>query len=254
VRVNCDDPQERAEGIRQASIALRRGDLVVLPTDTVYGIAADAFSPTAVDRLLRAKGRGRDMPVPVLVASRTMLAGVVDDLGPGGEALADALWPGALTLVVRHRSTLGWDLGDTRGTVAVRVPLHPVALDVIASVGPLAVSSANLSGAPAATTALMAAGYFADQVAVYLEAGPTDSDVASTIVDLTGERPRLRRAGPVPLDRLRELAPDLVVDGEPAAAGAQEGDGGWTSTVDRTAGDQSGPTANSDEDGSEAGR
>lgn len=206
---DCAVEQDRADGLREAADALRRGLLVVLPTDTVYGLAADAFTPSAVDALLAAKGRGREMPVPVLVDSRRMLEGVVDSLPEPGRELADAFWPGALTLVVRHSAALAWDLGDSRGTVAVRMPLHPVALDLIASTGPLAVSSANRSGSPAATTAAEAREALGEDVALYLDAGPSAEAAPSTIVDVTGSAPRVLRAGAIPLDRLRSVVPDL---------------------------------------------
>ena len=108
-----------------------RGELVVLPTDTVYGIGADAFSPAAVSRLLAAKGRGRDMPPPVLVGTVRAAAALVEDLGPYGQRLIDEFWPGGLTIVCRAARTLSWDLGDTKGTVAIRMPEDPVALDLL---------------------------------------------------------------------------------------------------------------------------
>ena len=119
---DCDDPDQRATGIREAAYAVRRGDLIVLPTDTVYGIGADAFTPSAVTALLAAKGRGRDMPVPVLIGSRTVLDALVGPLSEPARHLVEVLWPGALTIVVRHNPALAWDLGDARGTVALRMP------------------------------------------------------------------------------------------------------------------------------------
>ena len=131
---------------------MQRGELVVLPTDTVYGIGADAFDPDAVRRLLAAKGRGRDMPPPVLVSAPTTLDALAVGVPSYARALIDELWPGPLTLVCRQQPSLQWDLGDTRGTVAVRMPDHAVALELLARTGPLAVSSANRTGLPAATT------------------------------------------------------------------------------------------------------
>jgi len=209
-RYDCAVPDEREQGLREAVDALRRAELVVLPTDTVYGVGADAFTPRAVDALLAAKGRGRDMPVPVLVGSLRTLEGVVDSLPPAGRALAEAFWPGALTLVARHTVGLAWDLGDTRGTVAVRMPLHPVALELLAETGPLAVSSANFSGSPPARDVEEAQAQLGDAVEIYLDAGPCGDGPASTIVDLTGEVPRVLRAGAVPLDSLRAVLPALT--------------------------------------------
>ena len=149
-----------------------KGDLVVLPTDTVYGIGADAFRPAAVDSLLAAKGRGRDMPPPVLVGSVRAASALVEDLGPYGQELIDEFWPGGLTLICRASRSLNWDLGETKGTVAVRMPQDPVALELLAQTGPMAVSSANLTGQPAATTAAGAREQLGDLVEVYLDGGP----------------------------------------------------------------------------------
>ena len=207
-----DGSPGRPLGIAAAVISLRRGELAVLPTDTVYGIACDAFSPHAVNRLLQAKGRGRDMPVPVLVGSLRTLEGLADEVSPLARQLTEALWPGALTLVVRAAPSLSWDLGESRGTVAVRMPLQAVTLEVLAQTGPLAVSSANRSGLPAATTQAHAERQLGDLVETYLDAGPSGDTTGSTIVDLTGQRPRVLRSGPVTLEVLREYAPDLLVE------------------------------------------
>lgn len=203
-----------AEQIAQldaAESALRSGQLVVFPTDTVYGLAADAFDPAAIAALLAAKRRGRDMPVPVLVGSWSTIDGLTPSLPSVGTELIRAFWPGALTLVVRQAPSLAWDLGETAGTVAVRMPLHPLALDLLRRVGPLATSSANRSGAPAATTVQAAREQLGDSVAVYLDGGATSGAVASTIVDLTepGRPPRVLRHGAVSVAALRAIVPDL---------------------------------------------
>jgi tRNA threonylcarbamoyl adenosine modification protein (Sua5/YciO/YrdC/YwlC family) len=213
---DCTDPLLRERGLRYAATAIRRGELVVLPTDTVYGVAADAFTPAAVSALLAAKGRGRDMPVPVLVDSRAALDAVAVDLPEVGERLVEAFWPGALTIVVRHTAHLAWDLGDARGTVAVRMPSGELALELLASTGPLAVSSANRSGEAPAGSAGHARERLGEAVAVYLEAGPCPLGVASTIVDVTGTRPRLLRLGALSVERLRDAVPELDAgDAEP---------------------------------------
>ena len=202
---DCTDIDRRASGMSAAATAIRMGQLVVVPTDTVYGVAADAFSAVAVNLLLAAKGRGRDMPVPVLVSSREMFTAVVDRLPADGQGLVDSFWPGPLTLVVRHTAHLAWDLGETRGTVAVRMPDHPLALELIAQTGPLAVSSANRSGHPPATTALDAQLQLGAAVSVYLDGGPApESGLPSTIVDLTGDVPVVLRAGAIPAETLAE--------------------------------------------------
>jgi L-threonylcarbamoyladenylate synthase len=203
---DCADESQRAEGIAAAVTAVLNGELVVLPTDTVYGLGVDAFSPTAVTRLLTAKGRGRDMPPPVLVGTVRAAAALVEDLGPDGQQLIDEFWPGGLTIVCRAARTLNWDLGDTKGTVAIRMPEDAVALDLLRETGPMAVSSANLTGLPAATTAVLARDQLGDAVAVYLDNGIAPGGVASTIVDLTGPQPRLLRRGAISVGRLREVA------------------------------------------------
>ncbi len=203
---DCADPAQRTEGLAAAVTAVLGGELVVLPTDTVYGVGADAFSPAAVTRLLAAKGRGRDMPPPVLVGTVRAAEALVEDLGPDGRQLIDEFWPGGLTIVCRAARTLSWDLGDTKGTVAIRMPEHPVALDLLRETGPMAVSSANTTGSAAATTAAEARDQLGESVAVYLDGGSSTSAVASTIVDLTGPQPRLLRRGAISVGRLREVA------------------------------------------------
>jgi L-threonylcarbamoyladenylate synthase len=210
-RFDCADPAQLLQGIAEAEAALRRGELVVLPTDTVYGIAAEAFDPVAVDGLLKAKGRGRGMPPPVLVGTVRAAMALVMDLADTGKDLIDEFWPGGLTIVCRSSPTLVWDLGETKGTVAVRMPLHHVALDLLKKTGPLAVSSANVSGQPPATTADEAMAQLGNSVSVYLDAGPCPGDVPSTIVDLTGSVPRLLRRGVISVERLQDVVP-LALD------------------------------------------
>jgi tRNA threonylcarbamoyl adenosine modification protein (Sua5/YciO/YrdC/YwlC family) len=210
-RFDCDDPDERRRGLDQAAQAARRGDLVVLPTDTVYGLGTDAFAGHGVAALLMAKGRGRDMPVPVLVGSPRAMSGLTSGLPSAAHELVEAFWPGGLTVVVPQAPSLQWDLGDANGSVALRMPLHPVAIELLTMVGPMAVSSANRSGEAPATTVDEAELQLADSVAVYLDGGPTFSAVPSSIVDLTGEVPMLLRAGAVSLDELRTVVPDLGV-------------------------------------------
>ncbi|NJQ00813.1 L-threonylcarbamoyladenylate synthase [Streptomyces zingiberis] len=208
-RYDCTDATDRKTGLREAASAVRRGELVVLPTDTVYGIGADAFSSEAVGDLLEAKGRGRNMPSPVLVGSPNTLHGLVTDFSELAWELVDAFWPGALTLVARHQPSLQWNLGDTRGTVAVRMPLHPVAIELLTEVGPMAVSSANLTGHPSPQSCDAAEEMLGDSVSVYLDGGPTPAAVASSIVDVTGKVPVLLRAGAISAEQLREVVPDL---------------------------------------------
>lgn len=210
-RLPTGTEEEREDAIGAATDALTRGKLVVLPTDTVYGVAADAFDPAAVKRLLKAKGRGPSMPPPVLVSA----AGTVDALATGItkeiRALLDRFWPGPLTVVAHQQPSLKWDLGETRGTVAVRMPDHELALLVLERTGPLAVSSANTTGHSAATTAEQAEEMLGGDVAVILDAGESPGGAGSTILDVTGAVPRLLRAGPVTLDQLNEVLADFDV-------------------------------------------
>jgi L-threonylcarbamoyladenylate synthase len=194
---DCADAEQRATGIASAISALKDGQLVVLPTDTVYGIGADAFDGQAVAALLSAKGRGRDMPVPVLVGSWHTIEGLVYTVPNSARELIRAFWPGALSLVVRQAPSLQWDLGDAEGTVMLRMPLHPVAIELLREVGPMAVSSANISGSPAAVTAADAQAQLGARVEVYLDGGPSPQGAASTIVDVSGPQPRVLREGPV---------------------------------------------------------
>jgi L-threonylcarbamoyladenylate synthase len=204
-RFKTAEETEREAGIANAALAVQRGQLVVLPTDTVYGIAADAFDPDAVKRLLEAKGRGRDMPPPVLVSAATTLDALAVGVPDYARALIDELWPGPLTVVCHQQPSLQWDLGDTRGTVAVRMPDHDVALELLSRTGPLAVSSANTTGMPAALDADQAAQMLGDSVEVILDDGPTPGPEPSTIVDVTGPRGRVLRVGAVSVDRLNEV-------------------------------------------------
>src|ERR1700723_1733947 len=202
---DCADPEQRSRGITSAAVAVKNGGLVVLPTDTVYGVGADAFDSAAVAALLAAKGRGRDMPVPVLVGSWHTIDGLALSVSKATRDLVRAFWPGALSLVVRQAPSVQWDLGDARGTVMLRMPLHPVAIELLREVGPMAVSSANVSGRPPAVDADEARNELGELEDVYLDAGPSQQQAASTIVDLTGSTPRILQAGPVSAERIADV-------------------------------------------------
>ncbi|MGP3535315.1 L-threonylcarbamoyladenylate synthase [Microbacterium sp. RD1] len=223
---DCRNEAQRSSGMRHARSAIGRGELVVLPTDTVYGVAADAFNARAVAGLLEAKGRGRQQPPPVLVAGIGTLRALVAEVPEAVEKLVAEFWPGGLTIVLPSQPSLSWDLGETHGTVAVRMPAHPLTLELLEETGPLAVSSANLTSRPAATAIDAARDMLRDSVAVYLDGGPSETGIASTIVDATslvgGAEPVIRvlREGAVPRDRLRDVLGDLL---EPDAADAADG-------------------------------
>jgi L-threonylcarbamoyladenylate synthase len=211
-----DDELESA--LSAASLAVQQGSLVVLPTDTVYGIGADAFDHDAVQALLDAKGRGREMPPPVLISAATTLAALASNLQSYVEALTEAFWPGPLTLVCEQQPSLTWDLGDARGTVAVRMPDHEIALALLERTGPLAVSSANLSGLPAATEADAAEGMLGESVEVVLDDGPSPKGEASTILDVRLSQPRLLRLGALSVaainDVIQPLGATVIEDDE----------------------------------------
>jgi tRNA threonylcarbamoyl adenosine modification protein (Sua5/YciO/YrdC/YwlC family) len=204
-RFDTSDEAAREEGIAAASLAIQRGELVVLPTDTVYGLGADAFDPKAVRRLLEAKGRGRDMPPPVLVSAKPTLDALAVGVPDWARTLVEELWPGPLTLVCRQQASLQWDLGEARGTVAVRMPDDEVAIELLARTGPLAVSSANKTGLPPANNADEAENMLGDLVEVILDAGEARGLVPSTIIDATGATPRVLRVGAVSVQELNAL-------------------------------------------------
>jgi len=214
---DCSDAPELLAGMRHARGAIGRGGLVVLPTDTVYGIAADAFDGAAVQKLLDAKGRGRQSPPPVLVPGLPTLEALAETIPDTVRDLVAVFWPGALTVIVQARRSLAWDLGDTNGTVALRMPAQALALELLAETGPLAVSSANLTGDPAATTASGAHAQLGDSVDVYLDGGPTPGPVPSTIIDASrpGEPLRIVRLGLIDEDAIRGIVGDAL----PAADG-----------------------------------
>jgi L-threonylcarbamoyladenylate synthase len=221
---------ELAPAYRAAVDAIEAGDLVVLPTDTVYGIAADAFKADAVQRLLDAKGRGRDMPPPVLISVAESLDALATDVPDSGRKLAQEFWPGPLTLICHAQTSLMWDLGETQGTVALRVPDHENTRELLSRTGPLAVSSANKSGQPAALDVYDAEEQLAESVAVYLDGGQVTGGEPSTIVDITADPPRVVRVGALSLEQLRAVVPEVasdateqpadeqLVDEQPAAA------------------------------------
>ncbi|MBF4993576.1 threonylcarbamoyl-AMP synthase [Arthrobacter gandavensis] len=219
---DCSDSNTRSAGLAAAQQAIANRQCIVLPTDTVYGIGADAFSPQAVATLLAAKGRGRSMPPPVLVPRLQTMDGLAVDVPEEARALAQAFWPGGLTIIFNAQPSLTWDLGDTRGTVALRMPDDDIALDLLALTGPMAVSSANRTGQPAAQTAAEAQAQLAESVEVYLEAGPRPAEgsegIPSTIVDATGPVLRVVRDGAVSLEELRAVVPSVLGLGEEPAS------------------------------------
>ena len=207
--IDCTTDEGLASGITAAAEAVRRGELVVLPTDTVYGVGADAFSAQAVAAILAAKGRGREMPPPVLIPNPRTVDGLATHVPTYARDLIEAFWPGPLTLVLYAQSSLMWDLGDTRGTVALRMPQNDTALRLLDEVGPMAVTSANLSGQPPARTVLDAATQLGSAVSVYLDEGPSTDGLASTILDCTGEAPVILRAGALSVSQIQQVLGEI---------------------------------------------
>ncbi|GAA1056350.1 hypothetical protein GCM10017608_28960 [Agromyces luteolus] len=237
---DCSVESELLAGMRLARRAIGSGELVVIPTDTVYGVAADAFSAAAVQRLLDAKGRERTSPPPVLVPGIPTLDALAAEVPDAVRALVAEFWPGGLTVILRAQPSLHWDLGETRGTVALRMPDHRIALELLSETGPLAVSSANLSGMPSASTADEAADMLGDRVSVYLDGGAAGTgyeaigerpgDTSSTIVDATGLAAdgtgvlRIVRAGVISRERIAEVVgEELLAPVDGAAPAPAEG-------------------------------
>ncbi|SEW29800.1 translation factor SUA5 [Austwickia chelonae] len=204
--IDCTTEDARAEAVARAAAAVRDGRLVVLPTDTVYGIGADAFNAAAVTAVLAAKGRGREMPPAVLVSSPHTVDGLATEVPGYARRLMEAFWPGSLTLILRAHASLMWDLGETNGTVGLRMPDDAVALALLSQTGPMAVSSANRSGEPPAASVLEAAAMFGPAVEIYLDGGPARGSVASTIVDCTRDELVVLRQGGIPEAEIRRVA------------------------------------------------
>lgn len=198
--------EDRADAVARAATALRDGELVVLPTDTLYGVAADAFSADGTRRIFEAKRRSRRFPLPVLIRSPKQLSGLVTVVPEVAERLMAAYWPGALTLVVPADPNLMWDLGDNEGTVSVRMPFDDVALEIVRAVGPLAVTSANLAGQAPAQTAQAAQLALGETVSVYVDGGPRRNARPSTVVDLTRSEPAILREGALDSDEVLAVA------------------------------------------------
>lgn len=222
--VSATDPETLGDAIATANSAIGAAKTIVIPTDTVYGIATDAFSVEGVGNLLAAKGRTRQMPPPVLIYDQSVLPGLADEISEDARALATEFWPGALTLIFYSQPSLNWDLGETQGTVALRVPNDPVAIELLKNLGPLAVSSANKTGRPAATTAQEAMAQLGDDVAVIFDGGPRPENrpegfeakdaLPSTIVDCTSDRLVVVREGAISVERLREVVPGVLTRAE----------------------------------------
>ena len=212
--MRIDSTTERERAISAATAAARRGDVIVMPTESVYAVATDAFSPRGVMTLRTVKSRSEDVPLPVMIGSVNTLAGITTGVSPEIKALVDAFWPGPMTLVLNAAPTLAWDIGG-HGEVSVRIPIHPVALAVLKKTGPMVVTAANAHGFDPPTTCDEAERQLGDDVAVYLDAGPLGEagqpPATSCVIDVTGETPLLLRSGGYPDDVLLSVCPELVL-------------------------------------------
>lgn len=225
---DCSLDTDLLTGMRLAKVSLGRNELAVIPTDTVYGVAADAFSPEGVRALLAAKGRGPQSPPPVLIGTIQTMHALAETVPDVANRLAQTFWPGALTMIFKAQSSLTWDLGETKGTVALRMPDHKIALALLQETGPLAVSSANLTGEPAATTCQQAEQYLGSSVAVYLDGGNSPKGEASTIIDMTQledsydadgnltttGKIKIVRNGALSFEKIKSIAGDLLAESD----------------------------------------
>ncbi|MGZ4141198.1 MAG: L-threonylcarbamoyladenylate synthase [Actinomycetota bacterium] len=193
---------QRDEALAHARDALQAGGLVVMPTDTVYGIAADAFTPGATARVFELKKRARSLPLPILVSRPRQAWALCDSVPPGAAELVASFWPGALTLIMPMTPDLDWDLGDSRGKIALRMPDNADAIALIEMTGPLAVTSANVSGEPTPPDIEGTRARLGDEIAVYLDGGRAKEETGSTIVDLARRRPAIVREGPISRDAI----------------------------------------------------
>jgi tRNA threonylcarbamoyl adenosine modification protein (Sua5/YciO/YrdC/YwlC family) len=211
--IRVSEDREQWEGLVEVGGRMvAQGGLVVLPTDTVYGLGCDPFNPGAVEALFKAKGRGRDLPLPVLVFTWRQAVGLVEDITERARLLIAEYWPGPLTIVLRESPGIGWDLGDSRGTVAVRMPKHDFALALIERTGPLAVTSANRSGAPTPGSIEGVVEQLGGQVDVFFDTGPSSGGPASTIVDLSGTGVRVLREGAIPASEIERVIEEPLAD------------------------------------------
>ena len=189
--------RERDAALEAAAKAIGQGEIVVFPTDTVYGVGGDAFNQFSTERIFAAKRRPRSMPLPVLVAWPRQAWALCSEVPAAAADLAAAFWPGALTLILPQSEDLSLDLGEANGRIAVRMPAHDDLVELISIVGPLAATSANTSGSPTPSTIDEIRAQLGGAVAVYLDGGRAGADVPSTIIDVTGWRAKIVREGAI---------------------------------------------------------
>lgn len=196
-----------AEAFAAALAALKRGEVIVLPTETLYGLGADALDAAAVERVFHLKGRDSANPIPVLVADRAMLASLVTEVSPLAERLLAEFWPGPLTLVLPARLELPKPLVNSAGGVGVRISSQPIASELVKALGrPITATSANPSEQPPARTIEQAKNYFADRIKIFIDGGELTSRTGSTVAEISGERIRIIRQGDISREALQRVA------------------------------------------------
>lgn len=204
-------PAASQKAFKLARRLLREGEVVAFPTDTLYGVGAVAFEPYAVRQIFKVKNRPADKAIPVFITQIDDLSQVAKHVPNAAWPLLQKFWPGALTVVLPKVAALPADVTAGQNTVAVRIPDHPMSLELVRQVGrPLAVTSANLSGHANPASAQDVAEQLAGRLPLILDGGPSPSAQASTIIDLSVSPPRVLRTGPISVEQLRDYLPDLI--------------------------------------------
>jgi L-threonylcarbamoyladenylate synthase len=202
----------RTKSLFEAVAALRRGDVIVFPTETLYGLGADALNCSAVEKVFELKGRDPNNPFPVLVSDRSMLESLVADIPPLAETLIARFWPGPLTLVLPARKDIPRALINSAGGIGVRISSHPIALELVIALGrPLTATSANPSGKPGARTIAQARDYFSGKVEIFVDGGALTSPNASTVAEVINDKLRIIRAGRIANDKLEQTVGKGVI-------------------------------------------
>jgi L-threonylcarbamoyladenylate synthase len=197
--------------IKKAVSILKNGGVVAYPTDTVYGLGACMTDVAAVDRIFQVKGRPKGMALPVLLADRNQIKEIVISVSPRAQRLADEFFPGALTIILPKSAVVPDIITGGGKTVAFRIPNHPVPLALINGLGkPIVGTSANLSGQPSALTAMEVQAQIGDKIDMVIDGGKCPGGIESTVIDLSGEKPIVRRQGAISIEKLRKILPDII--------------------------------------------
>jgi L-threonylcarbamoyladenylate synthase len=197
--------ETRADNLAAAVTALGRGDVIVFPTETLYGLGADALNFTAVEKIFQLKGRDPNNPFPVLVSDRSMLNLLVENISPLAEKLIERFWPGPLTLVLPARHDIPPPLVNSTGAIGVRISSQPIASEIVRMLGrPLTATSANPSGQPPAQTLAQARDYFSGKIEIFIDGGALTSKTGSTVAAVAGNKIKIIRAGEIAKSELEQ--------------------------------------------------